>query len=248
MAVDSDGNLYVADFRNNQIDRITPGGSTSVFADLTTAGFPAASPTGLVFLGSNLYVAGNGDNQLLKITPGGSVSSFATLPGSGPFSLAVDSTGNFYTADSTDNHITKISADGSTVSMFATVGGGVYGLALDGAGNVYAAADLGGAIDVFDPTGLSLGNFGSNYPHNFFPEGLTFDNTGNLDVADGGNGNLLQFNSTGTSQSVFAPTSGSFIGGVNFVAFSPTPEPGSAALMALGAAAVLGWRRRSFRA
>jgi formylglycine-generating enzyme required for sulfatase activity len=79
VAVDGNGNVYVADQSNNQIRKITPSGSVTTLAGSSTHGFAdgqgsAASfwnPNGVAVDGSgNVYVADQSNNRIRKITIG----------------------------------------------------------------------------------------------------------------------------------------------------------------------------------
>ena len=90
MAVDIDGNAYVADTNNHTIRKIAPGGTVSTLAGL--AGIPGStdglgsgarfsSPNDLVVdHDGNVYVADTGNLKVRKITSGGLVT---TIAGSG---------------------------------------------------------------------------------------------------------------------------------------------------------------------
>lgn len=169
VAVDAQGNVYVADAWNHKIRKITPEGMVSTlagskrgFADgpRNTAQF--YEPYGVAVDSQGyIYVAdGIGNHKIRKITPDGVVSTlagstqgYADGPGNAaqfdtPFGIAVDTQGIVYVADSKNNKIRKITPDG----MVSTLAGNSrddsvvyaqfkspYGVAVDGHGNVYVA-------------------------------------------------------------------------------------------------------------
>ncbi|HZQ46792.1 MAG TPA: protein kinase, partial [Verrucomicrobiae bacterium] len=142
IAVDSAGNLYVADSSNDTIRKITPGGATGTLAGLagshgSTDGIGSNArfwnPEGVaVDSAGNVYVADTGNNMIRKITSNGMVTTLAGLAGSpgsadgtgsiarfsSPQGLAVDSAGNVYVADTDNSTIRKITPAGlvSTVA------------------------------------------------------------------------------------------------------------------------------------
>ena len=148
MAVDAAGNLYVADYGNNLIRKITPAGLVSTLAGNGTIGAVDATGTLASFNGpsgialdaaGNIYVADSGNNLIRKITSAGVVTTLAgtrvTADTSntvstepvflGPSSVAVDASGNVYVANSGYNTINLVSPSGVVTTL---AGNGNLGL------------------------------------------------------------------------------------------------------------------------
>ncbi len=183
LALDTAGNLYVADSYNYVIRKLTPDGAVTSFAGLAGVsgrhdgqgdrarfGFPIS-----VALDSsgNVYVADLLNNAIRKISPDGMVLTLAgrmsydagNADGTGsaaqfyhPDGLAVDSGNNLYVADAGNQTIRHITPDGVVTTLAGLAGqpGNADGLgsvarfchpaslALDGLGNLYVT-DVGNA-------------------------------------------------------------------------------------------------------
>ena len=140
LAMDSIGNLFVADTGNHTIRKITPSGFVSTFSgtvgasgqvDGTGASVRFNLPQGLaVDATGNVYVADTGNHTIRKITPLGVVTTLGGQAGKAgnadgpaasalfdnPDQIAVDGAGNVYVAD---HGIRRISA-GSVATIFLT--------------------------------------------------------------------------------------------------------------------------------
>ncbi|WP_160112186.1 cadherin domain-containing protein [Aquimarina sp. AU58] len=136
--VDSNGNVYVADYGNNRIRKITPAGvvttlagSSSGFADGTgTAAMFKAPHDVAVDNNDNVYVTDGFNHRIRKITPAGVVTTFAGTnqgfaDGTGtqarfntPEGIAIDNSGNLYVTDRSNHCIRKITSTG-VVSILA---------------------------------------------------------------------------------------------------------------------------------
>ncbi len=186
LAMDSAGNIYVADEGNETIRRITPAGMVSTLAGNpgiagNSNGIGSAAlfrtPSGVaVDSAGNVYVADWGNDMIRKLAPSGTnwvVSTLAGLAGTTgsadgtntgarfyePNDIAVDGASNLYVSDYLNNSIRRIEPVG-TNWVVTTIGGlpGVYGTN-DGTGSAARfdepaglAVDVNGVLYVADPS------------------------------------------------------------------------------------------------
>jgi len=220
VAFDGSGNLYVTDYGNNTIRKITPGGIVSTVAGLagqsgSADGSGSAArfndPAGVaVDRNGNVYVADQVNSTIRVITSGGvvtfagsagqmgsadgtgSAASFDILTG-----LAVDGSGNVYVADYGNNNIRKITPDGGVTTLAGLAGqtgsidgsgsaarfNGPEGVTLDGSGNLYVADSGNRAIREITPAGL-VTTISSNASLLPYPFGVALDGSGDLYVSN----------------------------------------------------------------
>jgi sugar lactone lactonase YvrE len=163
VAFDASGNLFVSDFGNNAIRKITPAGVVTTFYQSGSLG-----PAGLSFDSSgNLLVAAQLIRQILKISPSGVVTSIA---GDGNYGyvnatgsaaefanqtdVKMDASGNLIVADFNNNAIRKISPTGAVTTL---AGSAVYG-------NTGGFADgVGTAAKFNNPSGVAITSGGIIY-------------------------------------------------------------------------------------
>jgi len=177
VAVDTSGNVYVADFANNLIRKITPAGAVTTLAGSGKVGSANGTGTAATFNGprgvavdinKNVYVADANNNLIRKIDSTGVVTTFAGTGSKGnasgsattasfyyPSGVALDAAGNLYVADALNNLVRKIAADG-TVSSLAGSGNlsitspfnAPVSVAVNTAGNVFVANEYGNIVQV----------------------------------------------------------------------------------------------------
>jgi sugar lactone lactonase YvrE len=250
VAVDSAGNLYVADEGNSTIRKITPDGTVSTLAgtagvtgsaDGTGAAAQFTHPAGVaVDLAGNVYVADTFNAEIREITLAGVVTTIAGTAGmagsangtgsaaqfSLPGGIAVDNQGNIYVAEGLDM------GNGNDDVREITPAGVVTTLA--GSVDMIGSADgIGGGAQFNSPTSLAVNGWGD------------------IAVADSGNDTIrelsiqsvpVQSGLTGTSavpislnvnglpsgtpiyyRAAATSPAGAAVGGIQ--SFTPTPSP-----------------------
>jgi sugar lactone lactonase YvrE len=167
VAVDSAGNLYIADLGNHRVRKVSAGMITTV-AGTGTPGYnggsiPAASaeldgPWGVaVDASGNLYIADTDNNRIRKVA-GGVITTVAGDAGFGyagdnvaatstslyaPFGVALDASGNLYIADTVNYRLRKVSG-----GIITTLAGGGAPVGQNGpAINAQLESPMGIAVD-----------------------------------------------------------------------------------------------------
>lgn len=155
VAVDSAGNLYFTDTRNNIVRKVTTAGTMTRIAGTGLPGYRGdgeaatdawiRTPTGIaVDSAGNVYFSDTANNRVRRIGTDGKIGTFAgtgqpSFAGDGdsavdaalwgPTALALDSAGNLYIADSFNHAIRKV----DTFGVITTVAGdGLPGFTGDG--------------------------------------------------------------------------------------------------------------------
>jgi sugar lactone lactonase YvrE len=205
VAVDSAGNVYVADQWNSTIRKVTPAGVVTTIAGSpgvrgSSDGVGLAAffnyPFGIaVDAAGNVFVADQWNHTIRRITPSGVVTTLAGVAGqpggadgvgsaarfAAPSGLTIDAAGNLYVADRDNAAIRKITPAGVVVTVAGAAGQTGYA---DGSGNAAR----------FDT-----------------PLGVTVDAAGNLFVADAGNSTIRRITPAGmvSTWAGAAPSAGS---------------------------------------
>ena len=193
VAVDFQGNVWVADTGNNRIRRISAAGVVSTVAGSGLSGYVDGSGTAAWFnfpndlavdAQGNVYVSEFSNHAVRKITPEGVVSTWAGNGSAGyadgaraqarfnqPGGIARDGAGNLYVSEWGGQRVRKISVGGQVSTV---AGSGVAGY-LDGPG--------------------ATGQFRD-------PDGIVVDGVGNLFIADNGNHAIRRISPVGVVETV----------------------------------------------
>lgn len=201
LAVDAAGNIYVADFDNSEIRKVTPAGAVSTFvgsaaqtgnADGQGSAARFDHPMGVAVDGAgNIYVMDTSSQTIRLVSPAGIVSTRAGTTGLGgradgvgaaarffyATGIAATSTGTVYVAD-TGNHALRVMTASGAVGTLA------------GSAGLSGSADGTGSAALFA-----------------YPAGIALDGSGNVFVADHDN-DVIRKITPGGSVTTFAGAAG----------------------------------------
>jgi len=218
LALDAAGNIYVADYGNNLIRKISTAGIVSTIAGNGTQGSlngkgTASSfngPTGLaVDASGNIFVADNNNNEIREISAAGLVTTVAGSDsigavdgiGSaayffGPTGIAIDASGNLLVTDAGNNLIRKV-----------TPAGAVSTIAGNGSPGSTDGALLSASFN--NPTGIALDASGNIYIADMLNSTIREINPGSglVSTLAGGADTTASINGTGTAASFYFPNS-----------------------------------------
>ena len=249
VAVDENGNLYIADWNHHRIRKVDTSGIITTFAGSgekggfsgdggKATGAQLNRPNGLDLDGNgNLYIADQKNNRIRKISniddPDGANRIITSIAGgddgsdsgvtlSGIRGVAVDAEGNVYIANTPNHQILELDTNTAEIIVFAGTGnigdGGPAtnarllhptGLTLDSDSNVYITdtlnnrvrkVDIHGIITTIAGTGEE-GDGGDGGPATsaqlHAPGGIAVDTHGNLYISDRGNHKIRKIDASG---------------------------------------------------
>ncbi len=151
ISLDSAGNVYIADYYNNRIRKVTVStGIITTFAGTGASSYSgdggAATSASLFFPNyvaidslDNVYISDGSNHRIRKVTV--STGIITTIAGSstsgsysgdngpatsatlsGPSGIALDSAGNIYIADTNNNRIRKVTVSTGIITTYAGIG------------------------------------------------------------------------------------------------------------------------------
>ena len=250
VAVDATGNLFVADYNNNRLRKVSATGVITTVAGNGTPGYSGdgglATSASLnypesvaVDAAGNLFIADYYNNRLRKVSSNGTITTAAGNGSPGysgdggaatnanlntPWGVAVDATGNLFIADSHNNRIREVSPNGIIATVVGNGTAGFSGdgqaatnaslnfspgVAVDASGNLFIVDSSNNRIREVSPAGImatAAGNGTSGFSGDggaatnaalCYPYGVAVDVAGNFFIADSYNNRIRKVNPAG---------------------------------------------------
>lgn len=195
LVLDASGNIFIADTYNHRIRKISTNGIIITIAGTGVAGYNGDNiaatssqlnfPYGLTLDATgNLYVADGHNHRIRKINTAGIITTVAGTGIQGyngdniqatsanlntPQGFAIDASGNLYISDSYNNRIRKVNKNTGVITTIAGTGSAGY----NGDNITATLAQVNNSV------------------------GITFDQAGNLYIADIGNHRVRKVNNVG---------------------------------------------------
>ena len=287
IAVDSSGNLYIADQFNNRVRKVSSDGTITTVAGNGTGGFAGdkgsatsaelLTPQGVAVDSSgNIYIADTGNHVVRKVS-GGTITTVAgtNVAGYGgdgagatgalltnPSAVAIDAAGNLYIADTSNNAIRKVTKDGTITTIVGTgradfsgdggpasaaVLSNPEGVAVDAAGNIYIAdtgnrrirkiSVIDGTINTVAGTGaLAFSGDGGLATKAALanPDGVAVDAAGNIYIADSFNNRVRVVLPNGTITTIAGTRTAGYSGDGGLATNAQLRTPSSIAVGSSG--------------
>ena len=214
VGVDINGTVYVVEYDNNRVRKISPSGNVTTLAGSGNAAYADGvgalaffqNPQGVaVDLNGTVYVADTNNFRIRKVSPLGNVTTYAgkgdigVTDGNGvdasfgcPVAIAVDSDGCLYVVEQSYHKIRKINSSRSVT----TIAGSGIGTYADG---------VGIAASFRDPTGIAVDSYGWLYIADRDNSRIrTISPLGNVTTL-AGSGDLSYADGVGTAASFVSP-------------------------------------------
>jgi DNA-binding beta-propeller fold protein YncE len=220
VSVDPQGNVWVADSKNDRFQIIAPDGTfletwgesgsgQGQFDFAVKSGYPGDSFGEVAFdADGNIYVADTGNFRVQKFAPDRSFllawGEEGDDPGQfmAPDGIAVAEDGAVFVVDLARGDIQRFSADGTPLDVIGESGSDAgqfaspAGIAIAGNGNLWVADFDNNRVQQFSPNGEFLttwGSLGSKDGDFHYPNDVAVDRLGRVYVADTGNNRIKVF-------------------------------------------------------
>ncbi len=234
LALDTAGNLYIADSGNHRIRRVISDGTIQTVVGTGTQGWAgdggsAASariqfPAGLAFdTAGNLFIADRGNFRIRRVDRAGVITTYAgnggrsstgdggqaTNAGFGfPEFIAIDSSGNLFISDAAAYRVRKIVPSGVITTVAGT---GQFGYSGDGGPGTSAAMTIPQGVSVDAAGNVFFADWLAHRIRRITPAGRIDSVAGNGEAIFAGDGGLATAASLSAAVGVAVDPSGGFV-------------------------------------
>ena len=287
VAVDSLGNIVLADTSNNRIRKVGTNGNIALVAGNGSGGYSGDggvatsaalyTPRGVaVDSGGNIYIADFNNSRIRQLGTNGIITTVAGNGGQGysgdgvaatgtelnnPSGVTVDSLGNLFIADTANQRIRKVGVNG-IIATVAGNGSASYsgdggmatnaalsnpsGVAVDSLGNIYFADTFNSRIRKVGTNGIittEAGNGSQGYSGDGGaatnaalnnPFGVAVDNLGDVFIADSAGQRIRKVGTNGIITTVAGNGSASYSGDGGVATNAALNNPAGVAVDSLG--------------
>jgi DNA-binding beta-propeller fold protein YncE len=214
MAVDAEGNLWVADRDNHRVQKFNSKGEyVSQFGTSGSGNGQFAKPTDVAITsGGDLWVVDGGNYRVQKFNSKGEYQAQFGSFGNGngqfkdPAGIAIAPNGHLWVVDRFLTRVAEFTASGEFVRNVGTGGSGPgqlvapQGVAVDAEGSIWVADRNNHRVQKFSSSGEYLSQFGSEGESDGkfkFPTAIEVTSSGALLVADRSTGRVQLFSEEG---------------------------------------------------
>jgi sugar lactone lactonase YvrE len=206
IAVDADDSIYVTDWGNERVVKLSSVPGSGVQVQAQWGPFRDLQGVAVDEIG-NIYVTERTDCHVRKLSPTGQTMAVWGSCGKAfnqlnlPEAIAADGHGNIYVADRGNDRVAKLTTSGEVVASFGKHGSGSgefnqpTGVAVDQAGDIYVADRDNKRIVKLSPTGQTIATWSGLQLS--APEGVAVDRQGNVFVDDWGSSRIRELAPSG---------------------------------------------------
>ncbi len=220
LALDSKGDIWVADEANARVQEFSPAGEyLSQFGSKGSGNGQFNAPSALAVSEGEIYVADTGNSRIEVFSPSGTYLNQFGSSGAGqgqfnrPAGIAVNpNSGDLYVSDTNNYRMQEFTPAGKYLTEAGSWGTGKgqfhspVGMAINAAGDLYVADIYNNRVQEWLPPGAGgahlvfstqFGSSGSENGQVKAPRGSAIDGQGNLWVTDDANHRIQEFSATG---------------------------------------------------
>ena len=203
-AVDTAGNLYIADTGENRIREVNAKGVVSTIYGTGDSSVLNAPRSVALASDGSLLIADTGNGRVLKWSGSGAATTVLQNLSS-PSYLYLDATGDLYIAETGGDRVTLLASDGSTSFLPVTQ---PLAVVTDSQGDLYVSQSGSSQLLRFTASGWGT-SIGTGLVQ---PQGLAIDSNGNIMVADSAGNAVVSISPSGATTTLAGAGTPGFAG------------------------------------